>query len=521
MTKAGATASVKSASAEIILMSRIPKNLQELTDSLPAKERADIEEAIATSPYLQQIMTDAIDTGTLKHIQLGQPGANEGGSYHRSRKAINISPDIFVPGAYDKKYLRIDFITSVLGHETGHALYTHKADKERYAASYAITEGIRSAGQDGQFDATALVNGYIRSSRRDEALAEIHGWNALASRIEHLGGKPPSREEMLSRAESSTSCIQRNSRDIPKLAPGILLDADMRMSDTRLPKAGPINLEPVAQCHFDRSRAALGAGGGANYTNYYGAYLIQQLADDTRGWVRPPTIQLDMARLGLDKAQLESTGLRLPAEGFRIVDTSHGRDRPIVLHSGGNGVQGTPDDIDIATDLREPSNPSPPITEPGHAAHAMYLHAQGALSQVEAAPGIAGLSLHERQTLAASAVALSLSADGWRFSRIDHAVPGRIDPQTGRPDTLFLVQGALDDPAHRRVPIDMSQALSQSIAQSSEVSQAVLQAREHALALEQQRAEQLGHDGPQGPTIRLRGRALPQGPQGDAGGGGD
>jgi hypothetical protein len=72
----------------------------------------------------------------------------------------------------------------------------------------------------------------------------------------------------------------------------------------------------------------------------------------------------------------------------------------------------------------------------------------------------------------------------------------------------------------------MTQALSRSIAQSSEVSQAVLQTREHALALEQQRAEQPGHDGPQGPVMRLRGRVLPQGPQGDlgadaAGGGGD
>jgi hypothetical protein len=317
-------------------MSRTSNDLQALTVSLPEKERADIEEAIATSPYLRQIMTDAVHAGTLIHIQLGQPGANEGGSYHRSGKAINISPDIFVPGAYDRKHVRIDFIASVLGHETGHALYTQKADKERSAASYAITEGIRSAGQDGQFDATALVNGYIRSSRRDEALAEIHGWNALASRIEHLGGKPPSREEMLSRAEGSTSCIKRDSRDAPYLAPGILLDADMRMSDTRLPKAGPINLEPVAQCHFDRSRAVLGNGGGANYTNYYGAYLIQQLADDTSGWVRPPAIRLDMAGLGLDKAQLESTGLRLPAEGFQIVDTSHGRYRPIVLRSSRN-----------------------------------------------------------------------------------------------------------------------------------------------------------------------------------------
>ena len=498
-------------------MGKLSPNLQSLTADLPPKERADIEASIASSPYLRQIMTEAVDAGTLKHIRLDVPGANEGGHYSAQQQAIYMSPDVFSDPILKKDVqARLDLVTSTLGHETGHALYTHKADKARNAASYAITEGIRSAGQDGQFDATALVNGYIRSSRRDEALAEIHGWNALASRIEHIKGAPPHLDEMLRRADLSTNCVDPTKRGGHELAPGILLDADMRMSDRRLPRAGPINLEPVAQCHFDRTRAALGAAGGANYTNYYGAYLIQQLADDTRGWVRPPTIQLDMARLGLDKAQLESTGLRLPAEGFRIVDTSHGRYRPIVLRSHGSGVQGTPDDIDITADLREASKPPPLITEPGHAAHALYLRAQGTLSQAEAAPGIAALTQHERQALAASAVALSLSADGWRFARIDHVVPGRIDPQTGRPGTLFLVQGALDDPAHRRIPIDMTQALSQSIERSSEVSQAVLQTREHALALEQQRAEQLGHDGPQGPTMRLRGRSLPQGPQGDA-----
>ncbi|MFZ5636662.1 MAG: peptidoglycan-binding protein [Pseudomonadota bacterium] len=165
---------------------------------------------------------------------------------------------------------------------------------------------------------------------------------------------------------------------------------------------------------------------------------------------------------------------------------------------------------------------APPLmTEPTHAAHGMYQRAQHVLSQIEVAPGMGGLTQHERQTLGASVVAMSLSAEGWKFTGFDHVVPGKTDPQTGRPEAIFVVQGALDNPAHQRIAINVDQALSQSIEQSSAVSQSVMQAREQAMAQQQAQAEQLGQDGPQGPTMRIGPRTLSpsQGPQGDGGGG--
>lgn len=498
-------------------MTKLSPNLQHLTDELPPSKRAEIEEAVASSPHLRQSMTEAVNAGTLEHIRLGVAGANEGGHYDDGKRAIYLSPETFTE--FPRKEKRLDAITSTLGHETGHALYAEKASKELYFTTGSITNGIRAAGPGGEFDATGLVGAYIRNARRNEAQAEMHGWDALASRLENLQGKPPSRKDMLERVNSSTACVH----GLPgkaELEAGIVLDADMYMSNTRLPKAGPINLEPVAQCHFDNSRASLGAGGAANYTNYYGAYLVQQLADDTRNWVNPPTIRLDMEKLGLDKVQLESTGLRVGNDGFQLVDTSQGKYKPMTLRSSGSGIQGTPDAQEPALAGASPSVPSAPLmTDPSHAAHGMYLRAQGALGQVEAAPGMAGLTQHERQTLGASVVAETLSAEGWNFTRIDHAVPGKIDPQTGRPETLFVVQGALDDPAHRRVGVNMEQALSQSIEHSSTVSQTVLQTREQAITQEQQRAEQKDVDGPQGPTMRIGPRTLSpsQGPQRDGG----
>ena len=467
-------------------------------------------------------MTEAVNAGTLERIRLGDPSANEGGHYNVDEKAIYLSPNVFSdPTLKSRPERRLDIITSTLGHETGHALHAEKSRKELYFTTASITDGIRSAGPGGEYDATGLVGAYIRNARRDESMAEIQGWNALASRIEHLAGKPPDQDEILKRARFTTDCIKGPPQEL-RLAPGIVLDQDMQMSDTRLPKAGPINLEPVAQCHFDHSGKSLGAGGGANYPNYYGAYLIQQLADDTHDWQNPPTIRLDMQKLGLEKAQLESTGLRLGEAGFYFVDISDGARRPVVLRSGGSGIQGTPDEADQSLAAGLPAAKAPQITEPSHAAHAMYLQAERLLAQIEVAPGMGSLTQHERQTLGASAVAMSLSTEGWRFTGYDHAVPGRIDPQTGRPESVFMVQGRLDDPAHQRVAIDVDRAVSQSIERSSDVAQTLMHTREQTQAVEQVRAEQQDIDGPKTPAMRIGARtpSAPQGPAPDSGGDG-
>lgn len=328
-------------------MANLSPNLQQLTDELPADKRADVEAAISSSPYLRQLMTEAVNAGRLEHIRMGAPGANEGGHYDDGRRAIYLSPETFTGVAFKRDATaRLDAITSTLGHETGHALNAEQTQKNLYYVTGSITDQIRAA-EGSAVDMTPMVGMYLRSSRQDEASAEIHGWNALASRIEHIKGHPPSEQEMLSRASASTNCVAGSTNHL-RLETGIILDTDMQMSDTRLPKAGPINLEPVAQCHFDKSQPNLGAGGAANYANYYAAYLIQQIADDTRDQTYPARVNLDMAKLGLDKTQLESTGLRLGDGGFYFTDTSHGNQKPVVLRSSGSGIQGTPDNVDFA-----------------------------------------------------------------------------------------------------------------------------------------------------------------------------
>lgn len=167
------------------------------------------------------------------------------------------------------------------------------------------------------------------------------------------------------------------------------------------------------------------------------------------------------------------------------------------------------------------NRPAPPLmTEPAHPAHHMYLQAHSQIARVEAAPGM-GLSQHQKETLGASAVAEALSAKGWNFTRVDHVVPSnRIDPQTGRPEAVFVVQGDLNDPAHRRISVNVEQALSQTIEQSSTVAQTVQQTRQETVELQQSQAEAKDMDGPKGPVMRMGSRTMSPPPNSDMGDGG-
>lgn len=373
-------------------MDKFPLHFHRLTEELPTGKKSEIEEAIASSPYLQQRMTEAIQANQLKHIRLIPPGASERGHYNAREKAIYISADTFLDPILQNRRNRLDVLTSTLGHETGHALNTKESDKTLYFVTAQVIEEMRAAGPSGSVDVTPLFAIHQRAARRDEAMAEIDGWNALASRIQHTNSGNISHKEMLDRAKLTTGCVNRDSRDVPQLARGIVLDQDMHMADTRLPKAGAINVEPVAQCHFDQSARSLGAQGKADYRNYYGASLIEQIGQDTTAWIRPPLIKLDMARLGLDPAQLESTGLNLGGKDLSLVDTSQ-QHQLITLRHAGEGRRHTPDEIarqperdihDIAPvalypdrddTQREPAPyraASPAFSDLDHPQHALY-----------------------------------------------------------------------------------------------------------------------------------------------------
>jgi hypothetical protein len=320
---------------------------------------------------------------------------------------------------------------------------------------------------------------------------------------------------MLRRADGSTDCVDPIKKGGHKLASGIVLDTDMQMSDTRLPKAGPINLEPVAQCHFDNPRTSLGVGGAADYTNYYGAYLVQQLADDTRHWVNPPTIKLDMEKLGLDKTQLESTGLRLGNDGFSLIDISRSSYKPMALRSSGSGIQGAPDAEQSVAHVAPPL-----LSEATHPAHLMYTQAINGLRTSANIP-VGTFAQHDEEKLAAGLVAQALTQQGsFPKPHFDAVVMNNDGTK------VIGVYGPLESPANRLAAVDIQPTLSvASIEQSSDVARTAMHSLQQQQALAQVQAEMVGVDAPaaSGPVMKIGARTTTpaSGQSGDGGSGGD
>jgi hypothetical protein len=346
-------------------MSKLPPHLQHLADDLPPGKRADIEEAISSSPKLLREISRAEREGLVKHLQMSAPNSNDGGHYDGSTKTIVIGEEAFsgFPKS-EQRQNRLDVLASTIGHETEHAFQTRERGQVIQDMRYQMQEALRDAPPGGTVDITNIAGAYLNTMRRFEADAEIAGWQAASSRINEVTNAKVSQAKFMERMAPTTQCIDGDENNL-QLAPGIHLDPNRMMSDTRLPKAGPINREPVAQCYFDDAGVTLGPEGKADYRNYYGAYVFENLVSvrtrlkEVEELVNLPRVQIDMEALGLKPRQLESMALNLGEQTLHLTDISRGQSRSFSLR-----------DTDKDTDRQRleappaPDAPARPSSEP-------------------------------------------------------------------------------------------------------------------------------------------------------------
>jgi hypothetical protein len=105
------------------MASKLPPHLQHLTEALPANRRAEVEESILSSNYLQTRLAEESKADRLDHIRILPPGSNSGGHFSEADKSIYIDADLFSM-LKDNKEQRRDRITYVLGHEVSHSAMT-------------------------------------------------------------------------------------------------------------------------------------------------------------------------------------------------------------------------------------------------------------------------------------------------------------------------------------------------------------------------------------------------------------
>ncbi|APP77101.1 hypothetical protein BJD12_19860 [Xanthomonas vesicatoria ATCC 35937] len=321
---------------------RIERMLQETErrSALPPWAAQNLREAVESSPYLVEVMTKAIEHGDLKHITVSKT-PNEGGHYSHDTRSISINADIFLRSRPEE---RVDQLTGVLGHETGHALMARSNEISTYKLSYRIDEALKEGARygDANVDVTPFAKDYIQASRENEAFAELVSMNSVASRVKHQ--RPNASEAyLLRRMDPTTPCVTNG-----QLEPGIRLDKDgIQHTDNRIDSSA---VKSVAICQFDQSGKSLGALGQSDYNAFYLSYVVSAGAAVSRGLDRAssqsiPSLGLNLKELGSSAEEIQAAGVSLGGQGkaFGFADTSDGQLRPAEVRQVGKGGAGQPD----------------------------------------------------------------------------------------------------------------------------------------------------------------------------------
>ncbi len=507
------------------MASKLPPNLQHLTEGLPANRRAEVEESILSSNYLQTRLTEESKADRLDHIRILPPGSNSGGHFSETDKSICVDAELF-SAFKENKQQRLDRITYVLGHEVSHSAMTPSRTLSSKELNSALSNAMWTETEFGHVDVTPAAEKYLQNARRDESVATISAWNALASRVDSEKPGPFSKQVLLNRVADIGDCTVGEGKGL-HLAPGITLNEHQQIIIGN-PSRQSSNLEAVAKCYFDlpADKTGLGAAGNSDYANRYGTAVIQMIDANIESFKSqhpgtPNSIRLDFNKLGLDPQLLQSNGLNLASQDVMIYDTSHGKIRQVTLSNTGSTKGHNPEiEPELTRAPRSEYTPAPMMSEPGHPAHAMYAQA---LNSLRSSPNIpAGtFTEHEEQKLAAGVVAQALTQENaFPKASVDHVV------RNNDGSMVIGVQGSLDSPANRLAGVDIQQALSvSSIEQSSDVARTAVQAMQQRQEQAQVQAETIGVDAPtsSGPVMRMGARTLmpASGPSGDGGGGGE
>ncbi|MGF6419455.1 hypothetical protein ABH900_002965 [Stenotrophomonas sp. AN71] len=388
----------------------------------------NLRRIITESPVLAKQVDAAIAAGHLKHFELQPAATSAGGTYLGDTKTIALP-------AASLSTLDPAELTFVLGHEIQHG-FNH-AGTERAGEQFEA-DLVEVAGRTTGHDYTQAISTLLAANRRDEAAANIEGWNALVSRVQTA--KPEATLQDLYDANT-------RSHQFVRLQPGppitYAAHPDLTLNDDLSMTATAANIEGMGKHYYDEGvTSRLGHNSNSDYQNYYGAYAIGRACEYEALNPAPDGIsrmEVNMKQLGLHESLLEQNGLYL-GEGSPArqpyFDTSTS---PSTLHY---------------FDHTDSTHVHVPITAQGDSAPAPLaegrdrsLHEQirGKVAELDAANGRSFDASSER--LSASLLVLARENG---LDRVDHVVLSRQTPDAAAAQHIFVVKGPLDDPSSLR-----------------------------------------------------------------------
>lgn len=451
-----------------------------------ADHMANLEAALRGSPVLARQFNEAVAEGHLTRIEALPSGTHAAGTYSGGDKTIHLPLSMMKntgSGAFDPAEL-----TFVLGYELQHG-FNHAGTTRAYAEFLDDVADV-ARSRDRLHDHSAAVDSLVSSNRRDEAAAHIAGWNAVLGQfsgrrpeptLEEVSKHHPARMKDFIDVSSSTPTVY-------SLKPGLILNADLSLSPT------PTNLEAMGQHYFDKHAddERLGHNGTSDYANYYGAYAATVIGQFEQAYPRrvngvAPQVALDMSRLRLDERLMEENGIDLGSSGARqaYVDSSSPASVKYFDHTA-QSHQHVP--IHGARAHAVPfSNTTTSLGDLAPLDRQMHQQIAGHVARLDAQHGRSGDAVSAR--MAASLLVLAREQG---LTSADRVVLSRGNELTGHGERIFVVQGALDDPAHLRASLETRAAADTPVEKSLQRLEAMQEepvAREHETPSQQHRVE--------------------------------
>jgi hypothetical protein len=413
-------------------------NLQGTLNNSPALAD-EIKRAATTTDPLQP------QHRILESFEFTAPGAGVGGSFNAPGHAMNlVSESLMTVGPNSVGQYNPHDLTFVIGHEVQHGFNAQTAAQGRTA--FVTDVRAMAATSSPIHDYTPLVERHIQSGRDDEASAQIAGWNALRSRVEHDQGSVTLADLHKVAPSRTADFIERpHGSWLPH--PNLQLNPDLSMPHT------PANVTAMGHNYFDRPTVAhqqpgdtrnpmgLGHGSVEDYPNYYAGWAVAVIGSEERAAVHPhgvtPQVQINMKHAGLYEDMMEKAGLDL------------GKSRQSVPYLDSSTQPATPHGFDHTVDgpHQYQSVPVAPtrLDDANHPDHALFQQVRGHVVALDQSLGRTP-DVHTDQL--ASAATVQARADGLhRVSQIALSDDGSrlwaVQTPPGRTDHLFDKQSSV------------------------------------------------------------------------------
>ena len=327
-----------------------------LNPNIQEKQYKNFVDVMTASPKLVDVFNEAVNSKQIKNLTLLDDNSNAGGQYNPSKQTIDIPLRIL---NFDKntqigsKYYYNSIF--VMGHETQHALnhkaFTHKAWGEYWGKITKESEQRDSIRNYGQH-----LGNYIATYRKDEASAQITGFNVIVSALQKEN-KDLTAEALVKTTRRMEDFIVPENRQTQTKARfrehyqfNLKNSFELNENNPFLEQLGQskqalLNLEISARNYFDKKAqdAQLGCHGNSDYTNKYITMALAYAIDldkskhktpfpmDMDGFKVPRIAKLneqesDYVVLPLSEKIIEENGLNIRAKNsVPYIDKTSGK----------------------------------------------------------------------------------------------------------------------------------------------------------------------------------------------------